>query len=602
MGHDVNMPVSKAQGGYPSFDRKFLESDENFTVIGGGALGGKAKGLGFIKRILAESCPTGTFPDVEISIPRLTVIATDVFAEFMERNALFDTALSDAPDDRIAHAFQKAELPPLIVGDLRALIAEMHTPLAIRSSSLLEDALSHPFAGTYATKMIPNNQPNVAARFQRLAEAIKFVYASTFFRDAKSYRRAIGQPEADERMAVIVQEVVGRRLGERFYPTISGVIRTYNFYPTGPARPADGVVNLALGLGKMIVDGGVTWTYSPAYPRHSPPYGSVQDLLKNSQTTFWAVNMGPPPPYDPIHEAEYLVQGDLTDAEYDGVLRPIASTYDAESDRLTIGTGRSGPRVLNFAPVLDLEDVPLNRVIERISTACKEAVGSDVEIEFAMTLGRTGTEASRHEGTRGDDGHALHRFGFLQLRPTRVADELVEVGEHELHGPAVLVATETVLGNGTLDSICDVVYVKPAVFEAKHTRTIAAELAAVNQRLTSEGCTYVLIGFGRWGSRDSWLGIPVTWPQISGARVIVEATLPEMNVEPSQGSHFFHNMTSFRVPYLTVRHTGPDRIDWDWLARRPAVAETEFVRHVRMPGPLRIRVDGRTGRGVILHE
>ncbi len=596
------MPASEAQGGYPSFDRKFLESDQNFTVIGGGALGGKAKGLGFIKRILAQACPAGTFPDVEISIPRLTVIATDVFAEFMEHNGLHEIARSDAPDDRIAHAFQKAELSPLILGDLRALIAEMHTPLAIRSSSLLEDALSHPFAGTYATKMIPNNQPNVAARFQRLAEAIKFVYASTFFRDAQSYRRAIGQPDADERMAVIVQEVVGRLLGARFYPTISGVIRTYNFYPTGPARPADGVVNLALGLGKMIVDGGVTWTYSPAYPRHSPPYGSVHELLKNSQTTFWAVNMGPPPPYDPINEAEYLVQGDLGDAEYDGVLPQIASTYNAESDRLSIGTGVSGPRALTFAPILDLEDVPVNRIIERISTACKEAVGSDVEIEFAMTLGRTGTEARRCEGREGEAGRPPHRFGFLQLRPTRVADELVEVSENELSGPSVLVATETVLGNGTYDNICAVVYVKPDVFEAKHTRAIAAELDSVNQRLVSEGRTYVLIGFGRWGSSDPWLGIPVTWPQISGARVIVEATLPEMNVDPSQGSHFFHNMTSFRVQYLTVRHAGPYRIDWDWLARLPAIAETEFVRHVRTPGPLRVKVDGRAGRGVIRHE
>ena len=596
------MPEPQAQGGYPTFDRKFLGSDENFTVIGGGALGGKAKGLGFIKRILAQACPADTFPGVEISIPRLTVIATDVFTELMEHNGLYEIARSDAPDDRIAHAFQKAELPPLIVGDMRALIAETHTPLAIRSSSLLEDALSHPFAGTYATKMIPNNQSDVAARFQRLGEAIKFVYASTFFHDAKSYRRAIGQPDADERMAVIVQEVVGRRLGERFYPTISGVIRTYNFYPTAPARAADGVVNLALGLGKMIVDGGVTWTYSPAFPRHSPPYGSVQDLLKNSQTVFWAVNMGSPPQYDPVNEAEYLVQGDLADAEYDGVLRPIASTYSAESDRLIIGTGAPGPRVLNFAPILDLEDIPLNRIIERISAACKEAVGSDVEIEFAMTLDGAGTQPPRQTGAEEAARQPLHRFGFLQLRPTRVADELVEVRESELSGPSVLVATETVLGNGTYDNICDVVYVRPDAFNAKLTRAIALELDSINQRLVSEGQTYVLIGFGRWGSSDPWLGIPVTWPQISGARVIVEATLPEMNVDPSQGSHFFHNMTSFRVQYLTVRHTGRFRIDWDWLARLPAMAETELVRHVRTPGRLRVKVDGRAGRGVIMHE
>lgn len=590
------METPETQGGYPAFDRKFLESDESFTVIGGGALGGKAKGLGFIKRILAEACPPGTFSDTEVSIPRLIVIGADVFAEFVESNGLGEVALSDEPDDRIAHAFQKAELPTLIVGDLRSLIAEMQTPLAIRSSSLLEDALSHPFAGTYATKMIPNHQPNVATRFQRLAEAIKYVYASTFFRDAKSYMRAIGHDVADERMAVIIQEVVGTRLGDRFYPTIAGVIRTYNFYPTRPARSADGVVNLALGLGKTIVDGGVTWTYSPAYPRHSPPYGSVQDLMKNSQTTFWAVNMGPPPPYDPINEAEYLVQRSLADAEYDGVLRHIASTYSADSDRLTLGVGTPGPRVLTFAPILDLQDIPLNRVIQRVSAACKEAVGSDVEIEFAMTLDQPAG------GSAGGRSLAPHRFGFLQLRPTRVADEHVEVGEDELTGPSVLLATDAVLGNGTLDHLTDVVYVMPAGFEARHTRAIAAELEAINRRLVTQGRTYVLIGFGRWGSSDPWLGIPVTWPQISNARVIVEATLPDMDVDPSQGSHFFHNMTSFRVQYLTVRHSGPYRIDWDRLADWPEVEKTEFIRHVRLPDPLRIRVDGRSGRGVISYK
>jgi len=590
----MQSPASGEEGGYPAFDRRFLESDQDFTVIGGGALGGKAKGLGFIKRILATSCAPGTFPDVELSIPRLTVVGTDVFAEFMKRNGLLEVACSDAPDERIAHAFQKGELPPLVVGDLRALISEIHTPLAIRSSSLLEDALSHPFAGTYATKMIPNNQPDGGARFQRLVEAIKFVYASTFFRDAKSYRRAIGQPGVDEQMAVIIQEVVGQRHGDRFYPTISGVIRTYNFYPTRPASPADGVVHLALGLGKTIVDGGVSWTYSPAFPRHRPPYGSVQDLLKNTQTAFWAVNMGPPPPYDPINEAEYLVQGDLADAEYDGTLEQTVSTYSAESDRLVIGAGASGPRVLTFAPILELEDVPLNRIVRRLSTSCKEAVGCDVEIEFAMTL--------RGESRGREANRELSRFGFLQLRPTRVADEAVEVSEGDLHGPGVLVATDRVLGNGASDDITDVVYVKPEVFNAQHTRVIAAEVDAANRKLSAEGRGYVLIGFGRWGSSDPWLGIPVTWPQISNARVIVEATLPEMNVDPSQGSHFFHNMTSFRVHYLTVSHAGPHRIDWERLGRLPAVNEATYVRSVRALKPLRIRVDGRAGRGVILHE
>lgn len=591
----MSTPQSGAQGGYPAFDRQFLTSDENFTVIGNGAIGGKAKGLGFVMRILAEACPPGAIPGVEVSIPRLTVVATDVFAEFMERNGLHEIAASGAPDDRLAHAFQKAELPVRIVGDLRALIAEMRTPLAIRSSSVLEDALSHPFAGTYATKMIPNNQPDVATRFQRLTEAIKFVYASTYFRDAQDYRRAIGESATEERMAVIIQEVVGRRSGDRFYPAVSGVIRTHNFYPTGPARPADGVVHLALGLGKTIVDGGITWTYCPRYPRHGPPHGSVQELMKNSQTTFWAVHMGPPPPYDPISEVEHLVQADLADAEYDGVLRHLASTYSAESDRLVLGTGVAGPRVLNFAPLLDLEEVPLNRVIRRVSAACQAAVGSDVEIEFAMTLDAPGGGPVGHTS-------APHRFGFLQLRPTRVADEAVELRAEELTGPNVLVATESVLGHRSLDDLRDVVYVKPTVFEARHTPAVAAEIDTFNRRLAAAGTSYILIGFGRWGSRDPWLGIPVTWPQISGARVIVEATLPDLNVDPSQGSHFFHNLTSFRVPYLTVRHTGPHGIDWDRLDGLAAEQEGTFVRHVRTPQRLRVRVDGHAGRGVILYD
>ncbi len=573
---------------YPAFDRRFLEADKDFTVIGHGALGGKATGLASIKQILADSFPEGAFEQVEIGIPTLTTIATDAFQQFMEHNGLYEVALSEATDERIAHAFQEADLPPLVVGDLRGLIARTQRPLAIRSSSLLEDALNHPFAGTYATKMVPNNQANVDDRFHRLVEAIKFVYASTFFADARSYMRIIGQDPKSERMAVIIQEVVGQRFGTRFYPIISGVIRTYNFYPTGPAAPEDGVASLALGLGKTIVDGGVTWTYSPKHPAHGSPYGSVADLIKNTQTRFWSVNMGPPPAYDPINEAEYLVQGDLTEAEYDGVLGRIASTYDGASDRLTMGTGPSGARVLTFAPLLQLNDVPLNAIVERLSTCCREALGADVEIEFAMTL---------------DPQQGLPaRFGFLQLRPMLVADDVVEVGEQELSGERTIVATDTVLGNGTVETIADVVYVKPPSFEARHTQAIAAELAGINRTLTDRGRSYILIGFGRWGSSDPWLGIPVTWPQISGARVIVEATLPEMNVDPSQGTHFFHNMTSFRVFYLTVSHTGQYRIDWEWLGAQPAETETQFVRHVQMSAALCVKVDGRSRRGAILRR
>jgi len=570
---------------YPPFDRNFLSSDKNFTVIGSGEIGGKAKGLAFIKDILASRCPTGTFEDVEISIPRLTVVGTGLFERFVMANSLYEIALSDAPDERIAHAFQRAELPTLMVGDLRALIAEMHTPLAIRSSSLLEDALRPPFAGTYATKMIPNNQPDVDARFQKLVEAIKFVWASTFFRDAKAYMRAIGRSSETERMAAIIQEVVGARFGDRFYPIISGVIRTHNFYSRRPARPEDGVVNLALGLGKAIVDGGVSWAYAPTHPRHVPPFNSMRDLMESTQTRFWAVNMGPPPPYDPISETEYLVHESLDAAEQDGTLKHIASTYDRQSDRLTMGIGHPGPRALTFAPILELEDVPLNKIVRKLAACCKEALDADVEIEFAMTL---------------DPASGLPaRFGFLQLRPMLVSDERVDIEDDEMTRPDVLVASDTVLGNGELTGIRDIVYVRPEAFEARYTPVIAAELETINRRLVEVGSPYVLIGFGRWGSGDPWLGIPVTWPQISGAKVLVEATLPDMNVDPSQGAHFFHNVTSFRVQCFTVHHMGPYRINWESLAGLPAEAETDHVRHVRMERPLRVKADGRTGRGII---
>jgi len=572
-------------GLYPSFDRRALESDTDFTVIGSGALGGKALGLAAIRRIIAEACPAGTFPEFTVGIPRLTVLATRVFEQFMAANNLYEVALSDLPAERIAHAFVQAELPPLVVGDLRALIARVHAPLAVRSSSLLEDALHHPFAGVYGTKMIPNNQAGVDERFRKLAEAIKYVWASTFFPGARQYMRTIGQPIENERMAVVIQEVVGEQRNGRFYPILSGVLRTHNFYPRPPGRAEDGVVNLALGLGKTIVDGGVTWTYAPRYPRHRPPFASTQDLLRNTQTRFWAVSMAPAP-YDPINEAEHLVECGLDAAEWDGVLRFVASTYDAASDRLTLGTGTAGPRVLTFGPLLELGDIPLNRALPLLGERCREALGADVEIEFAMTLDRQ---------------HGLPaRFGFLQVRPMLVADQQVEVREADLDCDRAVIASETVLGNGVLDSIADLVYVKPGVFEARHTAAIAGELERINTELVAAARPYLLVGFGRWGSSDPWLGIPVTWPQISGARAIVEATRPDMDTDASQGSHFFHNMISFQVQYFTVRHTAERGISWEWLDGQPAVGETTFLRHIRLSAPLEIRADGRSGRGVVL--
>ncbi|MEE8577374.1 MAG: PEP/pyruvate-binding domain-containing protein, partial [candidate division Zixibacteria bacterium] len=483
-------------------------------------------------------------------------------------------------------AFQAAEFPAEVIGDLRGLIEKVHTPLAVRSSSLLEDALFRPFAGVYGTKMIPNNQADIATRFKKLIEAIKFVYASTFFREAKDYIKVTGKSPTDEKMAVIIQEVVGNGHDERYYPEISGVARSYNYYPFGKADSDEGVVSLALGLGKTIVDGGKSWSYCPKYPRIGPPYGSTSEILRQTQTEFWAVNMGKPPAHDPVHETEYLVQGDLSKAEYDGTLDNIASTYQAQSDRIVIGTGADGPRVLDFAPVLRLKEIPLNDLIENILTICEKIAGKEVEIEFAVEI------------PSGKDPKA--RFGFLQMRPMVVSGGDTTVTDDDLSCKNLL-ASDNIMGSGTLDSIRDVVYVKPDTFEAKNTRAIAAELDTINARLVSNARPYLLIGFGRWGSSDPWLGIPVNWSQISGAKVIVEATLEDMNVDQSQGSHFFHNITSFQICYLSVHHAGKYRIDWQWLGDQPAADETDNVRHVELEHPLCVKVDGRSRQGVILY-
>ncbi len=336
----------------PRFDRDLFGSQETFTQMGNGEIGGKAKGLLYVREALLSQVDPKFTDTFIVNIPVLTVIATDIFDIFIARNELTETAQSDLPDDRIAHAFQAAEFPAEVIGDLRGLIEKVRTPLAVRSSSLLEDALFRPFAGVYGTKMIPNNQADTDTRFRKLIEAIKFVFASTFFKEAKNYIKVTGMSPADEKMAVIIQEVVGNGHGERYYPEISGVARSYNYYPFGKADSDEGVVSLALGLGKTIVDGGKSWSYCPKYPRIGPPYGSTSEILRQTQTDFWAVNMGKPPAHDPVRETEYLVQGDLSKAEYDGTLDNIASTYQAQSDRIVIGTGADGPRVLDFAPVL----------------------------------------------------------------------------------------------------------------------------------------------------------------------------------------------------------------------------------------------------------
>jgi hypothetical protein len=566
----------------PSFDRRFLGGAETFTVLGSGEIGGKAAGLRGARGALVERPPALRFERLAIEVPTLTVIGTDVFDDFLALNRLAPESLAGRDDREVAHAFQRGELPPGILGDLWALVRELRVPLAVRSSSRLEDALAHPFAGVYATKMTPNNQLDPESRFRRLVEAVKFVYASTFFEAARSYRAALGRVDADEKMAVVVQEVVGRRHGPRFYPDVSCVARSFNFYPFGPAGPADGVMSLALGLGKQIVDGGRCYSVSPRHPQVGPPFSSPREALGETQARFWAVNMGSPPAFDPVAETEYLLEAGLDVAEQDETLRWTASTYDPQRDRIATGIGARGPRVLDFGPLRLFDELPWSAAVGGLLELFQERLGGPVEIELAATI---------------EGGTA--RLGFLQVRPMAASGDDARVGEDELRRPDAVVASAGALGNGTLLGLRDVVLVKPDL-EMRDSRAAAQELAQINGQLVAERCPYLLVGVGRWGSADPWLGIPVEWGQVSGARAIVEAASPRRSIEMSQGSHFFHNLLGLGVPYLSVPEPGPGRVDWEYLLGLPRRRETRHVVHAWCEEGLTVRSDGLHRRAVVL--
>lgn len=568
-----------------SIDDNKKKTRDQIDFIGTGEVGGKAHSLIIADEIVSELNLKGKYSSFSIDIPKFTVLKTGVFDDFMQMNGLYKIALSDADDSRIAHEFQKADLPFEVLKDLRDLISKANKPLAIRSSSLLEDSKFEPFAGIYNTKMLPNNQMDIDIRCRKLYEAVKLVYASTFFKAPKDYMKATKHRIEEEKMAVIIQEVIGRKHDDRFYPDISGVARSYNFYPMGRSKPEEGVVDLAVGLGKTIVDGGMAWTYSPEDPAQSPPYGSLSDMLKNTQNEFWHIRMSEPEEYDPINETEFMLLSNITEAEKDSAISFSASTV-SDSGRITPGIGSDGPRIVNFAPVLKLELLPLNDVIKDLLKISAEKFKTPVEIEFAVT-------------TDGEGYNASGRFGFLQVRPMVVSNENVEISDKEFGDKKNIITSEFVLGNDCSETITDIVFVKPDVFNAKNTKKIAIELEKFNSKLTDQNKKYLLIGFGRWGSSDHWLGIPVNWGQISNVHTIVEAGLENMNVELSQGSHFFHNMTSFGVNYFSVPAYYEHDINWDYLKKLKVISQSENVIHAECKKPLIIKVDGKTGKGII---
>ena len=564
----------------------FHPADSFFLRIGDGSLGGKARGLAFARHLLHPKHMPQRFSGVRIAVPRTVVLATDVFDRFISDNDLHDFAMRCASDDEIVTRFLASPLPEPIQADLRAYLENVTFPLAVRSSSLLEDSQYQPFSGVYDTFMLGNHDRDLEVRLKQLMEAIKRVYASTFSQHSKAYVRATPYRLEEEKMAVLVQQVVGTAHGQRYYPDFSGVVRSRNFYPVAPVTVKDGFAAVALGMGRAVVGGGKCLTFSPRYPRHLLQFSSVEDILANSQTEFWALELTPrvhhEDPADDLREVSFHLKA----AEADGTLHMLASTYSVENHAVYDGLSRPGARIVSFAPILKHGLFPLPQILEQLMTVGEDAMGRPVEIEFAVKLPeRAGEDAE---------------FGFLQMRPLVMSREGEELKMGEVDPAQLICQSAMVLGHGRIQDLHAIIVVDFHRFERAQSYEVAQSVAHFNSQLSAQSKPYALIGVGRWGSNESWLGIPVTWDQISGARVIVEAGFRDFRVTPSQGSHFFQNLTAFQIGYFTVNpDAGEGFVDWDWLTAQTGIEANGCVRLLHFDKPLSVVMDGKTSRGMI---
>jgi CheY-like chemotaxis protein len=572
------------RGVIEDFSRRRFDASTRFARIGGGSLGGKARGLAFFDALLARHKLDKSFDGVHIYVPRSVVIGTEIFDEFLQRNKLRRTKLYSAGDDWIRKAFRKAKLPPTLVEDLRVFLGRARYPIAVRSSSLLEDSQFHPFAGVYDTYMLANNHADENERLKQLCAAIKLVYASTFFAAARRYLEATPYRIEEQKMGVVLQQLVGSQHEHYFYPSFAGVVCSYNFYPFGHMKPEEGVASVVLGLGQLVVEGGDALHFCPAHPHVLPQLAHGKQFLDQSQRGFFAIDLRPT--RQPAAEAisSTVVRLDLEAAERHGTLGAVGSVWSHENRAFYDGISRPGVRAVTFAHVLKADLFPLAKILRRILDLGQQSMGVPVEIEFAVNL-----ESRPKE------------LAILQMRPHATSCEFEPVEIRSLPREVLLCYSTQALGNGVIDGIQDVVYVKPDAFDAAKTREIAREVSTANQTLRAAERAYMLIGPGRWGSSNHWLGIPVGWGHVSAARVLVEAGLEDFVVDPSQGSHFFHNLVSAGTAYLTVNpQSRGSFIDWQWLDSQPVENEAQFVRHVRLPTPVEARIDGRASEGAVL--
>ncbi|NDV69678.1 PEP/pyruvate-binding domain-containing protein [Dysgonomonas sp. 25] len=568
------------------FDKDRFDAYSNFARIGEGSIGGKGRSIAFMDNLVKEHVELGRFDDdLPIRIPRTVVLCTDIFDEFMEANDLYEIALSERTDDEILRYFLKGRLPETLIEDLFAFMDSVNGPIAVRSSSLLEDSHYQPFAGVYSTYMIPKTDDRYES-LHMLSSAIKAVYASVFYQDSKVYMAATQNLIEQEKMAIVLQEVVGTTYGDRFYPTLSGVARSLNYYPIGHEKPEEGIASIVLGFGKYIVDGGTSLSFSPYHPASIMQLSSVEYALRDTQRLFYALDLTNKAERFSTDDAFNMLKLTIKDADKDGSLKLIASTYIPEDDTIYDGYYENGRKVISFASVLQHDSFPLAEILREVMRIGQEEMGRAVEIEFAVDL------KSRTEGY----------FYLLQIRAIVQNREIMHEDLTSVDKDKLILSTNTALGHGVMNDIYDIVYVKTDNFDAINNINIVSEIDQLNRQFLDADKGYVLIGPGRWGSSDPYLGIPVKWSQISNARLLVEMTLDGYRIDPSQGTHFFQNLTSFGVGYFFINQheEGGGYIDKTYLDNQPAVYESEYIRHIRFKSPAVTKINGKNTIGITL--
>ena len=567
------------------YQKDRFDEYSNFARIGDGSLGGKGRGLAFIGAMV-KRYPKLESDNFAVNIPKPVVICTDIFDEFMETNELYPVALGDADDETILRYFLRASLPSRLIEDLMAFFDVVKSPIAVRSSSLLEDSHYQPFAGIYSTYMVPKIEEKYDM-LRTVSDAIKAVYASVFYKDSKAYMTATSNLIDQEKMAIVLQEVVGSRYNDHFYPTMSGVARSLNFYPIGNEKAEDGIANIALGLGKYIVDGGQTLRFSPRHPHSILQMSTMDFALRETQTRFYALDLKNMAETFSVDDAFNLVKLGLKDADAEGSLKYIVSTYDPYDQIIRDGYYPGGRKILSFVNILQHDVFPLADTLDQILRIGQQEMGRPVEIEFAVNMDPS--------------DHTRATFYLLQIRPIVDNKEIMDEDLSLVKNEETILSSTSVLGHGIVGDVQDIIYVKTGAFNSSNNQLIAYEIEKMNRSFTDQEKGYVLVGPGRWGSSDSWLGIPVKWPHISNARVIVECGLENYRVDPSQGTHFFQNLTSFGVGYFTVNpFKGDGWFDEAFLNAQPAVEETEYLRHVHFDAPITIKMDGKKSLGVVL--